>query len=264
MSDVYPGRRGEFPLTDDDLIAAYATDRSRPCLRVNFVTSIDGAVTGTEGYSEALSAPADKRVFNLLRMMCDALLVGAGTLRREGYNAIRLDPQRRSWRLEHGLAEFPTLVVVSRSLDLDPRQEAFADAPVRPIVLTTEVSRPERRKAMAEVAHVLVYGEVDVDLAASLDVLHGFGLGQILCEGGPHLLAALSRADLVDEMCLTLSPLLVGPGPGRITAGAPEHSLRHMVLRHAFEADCALLLRYVRISPPHDHDDLAPIVDQPS
>ena len=138
--------------------------------------------------------------------------------------------------------------MVSRSLNLDPAQEAFSDAPVRPVILTTEVSPPERRRALAEVAHVLVFGEADVDLPAAVQVLHGFGLGQILCEGGPHLLAALSRADLVDEMCLTLSPLLAGPGAGRITAGGPDHPPRELRLRHVLESECALLLRYVRAS----------------
>lgn len=250
MSEIYRRQRGDSTLTDGELIEAYATDRSRPCLRLNFVSSVDGAATAADGYSEGLSGAADKRVFNLLRMMCDALLVGAGTLRHEGYNAIRLDARRRAWRLEHGLSEYPTLVVVSRSLNLDPKQAAFSDAPVRPIILTTEVSPPERREALAEVAYVLVYGEVDVDLAAALGVLHSLGLEQILCEGGPHVLAALSGADLVDEMCLTLSPLLAGPGAGRITEGGPEHPPRPLALKHVLESDGALLLRYTRPDPP--------------
>src|ERR1043166_2050024 len=89
-----------------ELIAAYATDRAVPCLRMNFVTSADGAVT-VDGYSEGLQTPPDNEVFALLRMLADAVMVGAGTLRHEGYNALKLDPARREWRVTHGLEAYP-------------------------------------------------------------------------------------------------------------------------------------------------------------
>ncbi len=235
-----------LPLTDDDLVVAYVTDRARPWLRVNFVSSLDGAVAAADGYSAGLSGSADKRVFGLLRMWCDALLVGAGTLRHEGYRALRLDPRRRQWRASQGLPEHPTLVVVSRSLDLDPAAAVFADAPVRPVVLTTASSPVERREALTSVAHVLVQGDVHVDFAAALGVLRSLGFGQVLCEGGPHVLGALTAADLVDELCLSVAPLLVGPGPDRITAGPATPAPRHLHLRHALQADSLLLLRYTR------------------
>jgi riboflavin biosynthesis pyrimidine reductase len=167
-------------------------------------------------------------------------------LRHEGYGPLRLDTGRREWRLAHGLSAYPVLVVVSGSLDLDPAQAAFAAAPVRPIVLTTRAAPPERRAALTAVAEVLVYGESTVDLTGALEVLRGLGFGQILCEGGPHLLAGLTAADLVDELCLTLAPLLVGPGPGRITAGLPAPAPGALRLHHALTADDTMLLRYVR------------------
>ncbi|MEV1144648.1 dihydrofolate reductase family protein, partial [Micromonospora sp. NPDC049799] len=133
ISRLWPDPSGE-PLDDAALTALYGR-ADRPHLRVNFVTSVDGAVT-VDDYSAGLSGEPDKRVFGLLRMLCDALVVAAGTLRHENYRAVRLDEGRRAWRRAHGLAEYPTLVVVSGSLDLDPGQAAFADAPVRPVVLT--------------------------------------------------------------------------------------------------------------------------------
>jgi riboflavin-specific deaminase-like protein len=253
MTGIRPLRPEPVGLDEDALVGAYATDRARPWLRLNFVASLDGAVTTGDGYSAGLSGKADKRVFGILRMICDALMVGAGTLRHEKYDALRLSARQREWRRAHGLAEYPTLVVVSRSLDLDPTSSAFAEAPVRPVVLTTEVAPIDRREAFTDVAHVLVYGAIDVDLAAALDVLRSMGLGQVLCEGGPHVLAALTAADLVDELCLTIAPLLVGPGPGRITAGPPPvpqsaTTPRGLRLHHALTADDgALILRYVRL-----------------
>ena len=246
MSEICRLGSTEPPLTDDDLVAAYSLDRSAPWLRVNFVSSLDGSVTAPDGYSAGLSSAADKRVFNLLRMLCDGLMVGAGTLRHERYDAIRLDEPRRAWRRANGLAEYLRLVIVSRSLNLDPAQAAFADAPIPPIVITTEAAMGERLDGLDSVARVIAAGENEVDLGAALDAVRAEGLGQILCEGGPHLLGSLTGEDLVDELCLTIAPLLVGPGPGRITAGLPCPVPRGLALRHVLAAGDELLLRYTR------------------
>ncbi|MFD6717970.1 deaminase [Micromonospora sp. TSRI0369] len=229
-------------LTDPELTALYGR-ATRPHLRVNFVASADGAVT-LDGYSAGLSGEPDKRVFGLLRMLCDALVVAAGTLRHEGYRALRLSPERRAWRRERGLAEFPTLVVVSGSLDLDPAQAAFADAPVPPVVLTHADAVPP--PGLTDVADLVRCGTGRVDLAAGLAELRRRGLDQVLCEGGPHLFGALTAADLVDELCLTVAPLLAGAGPGRISAGDASPP-RHLPLRHVLAAaDGVLMLRYAR------------------
>ncbi|WP_433391898.1 pyrimidine reductase family protein [Micromonospora sp. KLBMP9576] len=230
------------PLDDAALTALYGRP-DRPGLRMNFVTSLDGAVS-VDGYSAGLSGQPDKRVFGLLRMLCDALVVAAGTLRHEGYGAVRLDARRRAWRREHGLPEFPTLVVVSGSLDLDPAQAAFADAPVRPVVLTrADAPAPA---GLAEVAEVVRCGTGRVDLTAGLAELRRRGLAHLLCEGGPQLFGTLAAADLVDELCLTVAPLLAGAGPGRIVAGEPSPP-RRLPLRHVLAAgDGTLLLRYAR------------------
>lgn len=246
MTKIVQFERGEVPLGDEDLLAAYATDPGAPWLRVNFVTSVDGAVTAADGFSAGISNEADKRVFGLLRQTCDALMVGAGTLRHEGYGAMRLGERREDWRVAHGLPGNPLLVIVSRRLDLDPTSSVFTGAPVRPMVVTSASSPPDRRSALAEVAHVLALGDEEVDLRGALDVLRRLGFGQVLCEGGPQLLGALTAADLVDEFDLTVAPALVGPGPGRITAGAPAEAARTMALRHILVADDLLLLRYTR------------------
>jgi riboflavin biosynthesis pyrimidine reductase len=230
---------------DADLWDLYAPpDRVTPRVRVNFVSSLDGAVT-VDGYSEGLSGAADKRVFGVLRGQCDVLLVGAGTLRHEGYGPVRLSPGRRERRRAAGLPEVPVLAVVSGQLDLSPEHPALAEAPVRPVVITHAGSPVERREALSSVADVLVCGESEVDLAAALDTLAARGLTQVLCEGGPYLLGALQRADRVDELCLTMAPLLAGPGAGRITAGE-RAPVRRMALAQVLEEDGDLFLQYVR------------------
>ncbi|HEY0696382.1 MAG TPA: pyrimidine reductase family protein [Micromonospora sp.] len=242
IRQVWPTPGRAEPLDETTLAGLYG--RPGPTnLRVNFVTSLDGAVE-VAGYSAGLSGEPDKRVFGLLRMLCDGLLVAAGTLRHEGYRALRLDARRRDWRRANGLPEQPTLVVVSRSLRLDPAAPVLAEAPVRPLVLTTTdaVAPP----GLAEVAELLRYGDAEVDLTAGVAELRRRGLAQLLCEGGPLLFGALTAADLVDELCLTVSPLLAGAGAGRIAAG-PGSAPRGMVLRHVLAADDGvLMLRHPR------------------
>lgn len=247
MRRIWPTPADAPELDDAALVDAYAADRTRPWLRVNFVTSLDGAVE-VGGYSEGLSSEGDQAVFKVLRMHCDALLVGAGTLRREGYRGVRLDEERRAWRRDHGLTEYPTLVVVSSSLDLDPAQGAFADAPVRPIVLTRAAAPPTLRDQIGAVADVVTCGETSVDLTFGLAELRRRGLAHVLCEGGPHLFGALLAENLVDELCLTVSPVLAGPGAGRIVAGPPLEGRppAGMSLDHILADRDILLTRYTR------------------
>jgi riboflavin biosynthesis pyrimidine reductase len=230
------------PLSDEELTDLY--EHPDGTLRVNFVTSADGAVE-IEGLSKGLQNPADNKVFALLRQYPDALMVGAGTLRQEGYGPVRLDGDRRAWRTARGLDPYPRLVVVSRRLGLDPTHLALADAPLRPVVLTCAASPPDLRTSLATVADVLVHGDDDVDLVAGAAQLRARGMGRILSEGGPHLMGALTAADLVDEVCLTVSPLLAGAGAGRITAGEPS-AVRDLTVAHILYAEDAILLRYAR------------------
>lgn len=229
-----------WPSSVEGLVAHYPR-APRPTLRVNFIASLDGAVT-VDGLSGGLHGPGDKEIFDSLRMVCDALIVAAGTVRAENYDALRLTPQARAWRRANGLAEFPLMVIVSRSLDLDVGQLVFADAPIRPLVVTTTRAPAER---VAGVAEVIAVGDDEVDLPAAVARLHARGATQLLCEGGPRLFGAMIAADLVDELCLSVSPLLVGGGAGRIAAGVPAPP-RRMSLRHVLSREDMLFLRYAR------------------
>ncbi|MEV8506412.1 pyrimidine reductase family protein [Actinoplanes sp. NPDC051475] len=227
----------------DELLERYPR-AAEPTLRVNFIASVDGAVT-VKGKSGPLGGPGDKQIFDLLRMTCDALVVAAGTVRTEKYDALRLDEPGRAWRRAHGLAEFPLMVVVSGSLDLDPDQLIFSDSPVPPLVVTHAGGTPP--PGLADVAEILSLGDGEVDLAAMVAELHRRGATRLLCEGGPRLFGALIAADLVDEVCLTVSPLLAGGGAGRIAVG-PEGPPRRMALRSVLAEDDMLFLRYARRS----------------
>jgi riboflavin biosynthesis pyrimidine reductase len=233
------------PVDAAALLPLYAVPAGQQLIRMLFVASLDGAVE-VDGSSAGLGGAVDKQVIGILRAAADGVLVGAGTLRRENYRAVRPLAARRAWRTSAGLAEYPRLVVVSGTLGLDPAQAAFASAPVRPVVITAGSADHRRRAAVEEVADVLVHGAERIDLAAALSQLRAeYGLNHLLCEGGPTLFGALHAAGLVDEVCLTISPVLAGAGAGRIIAGAAG-PLTQMTLRHAVAAGSFLFLRYAR------------------
>lgn len=231
--------------TRRELVDAYAFERgSGPRMRMNFVASLDGAAT-LDGRSAGLGSDDDQLVMSILRMMADAIVVGAGTVRAEGYGGVAPDAAARAWRVEHDLEPVPPLVIVSRSANLERDLEVFTEAARQPIVVTTEAASATRRGALDAIADVVVAGADDVDLTRMSEALADRGLRHLLCEGGPHLHGALLDADLVDELCLSLGSLLVGGDGRRITQGANEATHR-MRLVHAIPADEVLLLRYAR------------------
>ena len=232
-------------LNRDELIKRYwIDDRTEPRVRMNFVSSLDGAATH-QGVSGALGNADDKLVFDTLRVLTDVILVGAGTVRAEGYGGISTTAPDATWRNGQGWSLQPRVAIVSSRLDLDPAHGVFTDSPLRPLIVTHAAAPADRRAALAVVADVLICGETEIDPVAMVLALAVRGMPQILCEGGPHLFGALIEADCVDELCLSLSPVLEGGDAGRIATGGAQAS-RPMTLVHALPADDMLFLRYAR------------------
>jgi riboflavin biosynthesis pyrimidine reductase len=188
----------------DDLESHYAPPDDRH-LRMGFVQSLDGAIA-VGGKSKGLQSPADLRVFRTLRAVSDAVMVGAGTARHEGYGPVRLTPEGLAWRERTGRDPDVPLIVVSRSggRGLDVQRLAPST-----IVLTSEAGARVTDVPFEQVA----CGIDQVDLAAGMDELAARGYRRIICEGGPTLFSDLLALGLVDELCLTVSPLLAGGVP---------------------------------------------------
>jgi riboflavin biosynthesis pyrimidine reductase len=244
-----------------DLEAAYATPPDAR-LRANFVISLDAAVS-VGGQSAALGGPADMDVFATLRALTDVVLVGAATVRAESYGPAKIAPPAIERRRARGQSPIPPIAVVTRTGDLDTDSHFFSRQAVRgivpppPIILTCEAMPAERRAALAQVADVAVCGDELVDDAVALAALRDRGLAQVLCEGGPTLLAGLVHAALVDELCLTHSPVLAGPGRQYLLgarqgsgAGVVWDDLSRWALTFLAEADGMLFARYRSCSPP--------------
>lgn len=172
-----------------------------PWLRVNMISTIDGAAQGPDGLTGSINNEPDKVVFHRLRDTADALLVGAGTARAEGYRPI---PQ--------------PMVVIGHQLPP-----------------TLEEARSVR----------LVPGGDDEALRGIVEGLYEEGLDHVICEGGPMLLAGLLRAGVVDELCATIAPLVVGGSGKRMVDGPLVDGGVPMSLASLVEADGTLLARWV-------------------
>ncbi|MCS5733622.1 pyrimidine reductase family protein [Herbiconiux daphne] len=238
-------------LTGDDLLALYApADRGTPHLRVNFIESLDGSAT-LEGRSGGLGRPADKLVFDTLRGVADVVLVGAGTARAEGYGALTVAPRFDGWRRDAGLSPQPAMALVSGRLDFDPTSDLFAKAATKPLVFTARSAPQQARDRLSDVATIVDAGDTVVDAAVVVHELTSRGLTQVLCEGGPSFFGDLIAADLVDELCLSMSPVLEGGKGSRVaTARAAASMPRGLRLAHLLKSGSLLLTRWVREEQP--------------
>lgn len=239
------------PADEVDVHAFYAADWVETGgLRVNFIASADGAASAA-GKSAGLQTPGDNLIFAALRDLADVVVAGAGTVMTEGYRAITVPEPRRSIRRAYGMRDALPTAVVSRTLRLDPSASLFVDAQgeSRTIVLTCAAAPPDRLTALRPVADVVICGDEAVEPARARAALEERGHSRILSEGGPTAFADFVAGGAVDELCLTVSPLLIGPGPARITAGGPWEAVAGLVLTGALEEDSALFLRY-RVSRP--------------
>ena len=257
VRSLLPPQAGEV-----DLDARYALADPGPGrrhVRAGFVASVDGAIE-LDGRSGGLGGAADRAVFRMLRWSCDVVLVGAGTVRAEDYGPAVVPDARQRLRRERGMAAVPRVAVVSASGALDSSARLFAAGPhERPLVLTSAHADPAAVRALRDVAEVVVCGDAGlrvssaadaaggaVDAARLLDALTERGLRRILCEGGPTLLATLAGDGHLDELCLTVAPVLAGPGHARLLTGPPWQRPADLALASVLEQDGVLLLRYAR------------------
>ncbi len=236
-------------LDDGDLPQLYSyPERDGTWVRANFITSIDGGATAGDS-SGAMGGPGDRLVFNLLRELADVIVVGAGTVRIENYSGAHLGAAQRQRRQARGQSEVPQLAIVTRSGRLSRDMAVFTRTEVRPLVLTCTAAVDETRHLLADLCEVLDCSGSDpgaVDEAALLDVLGARGMHRILTEGGPTLLDSLMDRDMIDELCLTIAPYVVGGQARRIATG-PGQLLTRMHCAHVLTDDAGYLYtRYVK------------------
>lgn len=219
---------------------AYPSDMARPWVRVNFVSSIDGAAQDRSGVSGDLGGPDDTAIFAVLRSLADVILVGAGTARAEGYGPVAPSEIHSEIRAHVSTTPTPPIAVVSRSLNVPEKLVASGQ-----LLITARSSDSEKRAELAQTMDVIIAGQTAIDWPNALAQLAERGLTRVLCEGGPHLHGDLIAADLVDELCLSVGTVLLGGDSVRIaqgTACAP----RPMRLADTVTGENLLATRWLR------------------
>lgn len=232
-----------FEPLDLDPLDAYDEPRpgptDRPWVTVDMVASVDGA-TAVDGRSGGLGGPGDKVVFRALRAVPDVILVGAATARVERYGPVRLDDAVQARRTARGQRRVPRLALVSGRVELDPDDRLFTESEEPPLVLTTTAGvevHGERFAGRAELVACDGDGPGRVDLVAGLGELHRRGARVVLSEGGPSLNGQLVAADVVDEWCLSLAPLLAAGESARVAHGPTPDAPVALSLHRVLEAD---------------------------
>ncbi|WP_329455009.1 pyrimidine reductase family protein [Streptomyces sp. NBC_01497] len=245
---------GDREWTLDELADAYAYPERAdggPWLRGNMVATLDGAAQH-EGRSGTISSAADMRVFGVLRALTDVVVVGAETVRLEGYRPARAREAFAARRAAAGQGAAPAIAVVTASADLDFSLPLFT-SPLAPTLVLTGAAAPSERLRAAERAgaDVVVAGDgTGVDPARAVRMLGERGHTRLLTEGGPRLLGQFVAAGVLDELCLTLAPLLAAGGAQRIAGGpGPEVPARFEPVSLLAE-DGFLFCRYARSNAP--------------
>jgi riboflavin biosynthesis pyrimidine reductase len=215
----------------------------RPHIVCNFVASADGKAT-TNGRTAGLAGETDRAIFHLLRTQVDALLTGTGTLAIERYGPPIRDRRLAQIRIDEGRAPQPLAVVVSRTGAV-PFDIPLFDDPEVHVVLYAPAATVAPACAARVTHHALQAGDTGLD-AVMGSLRHDHGVRSLLCEGGPILFNSLLRRRLVDELFLTISPLLVGGGELPVTVGPTIAAATPMHLAWALHCDDDLFLRYSR------------------
>jgi riboflavin biosynthesis pyrimidine reductase len=235
----------------DDRLAdlyAYPDDLQSCWVRGNMISSLDGGATD-DGKAGGLAGAGDLAVFSLLRHLADVIVVGAATVRIENYSGAHFPVSARQARQRRGQAEVPPIAVVTRSGDLDPSALLFTRTEVPPLILTSTRTVEDTRSRLGAVAEVIDASGTDpnsADPAVVLRILADRGLFRVLTEGGPLFLGSLIQNGLMDELCLTVAPILVGGASKRIVTGLGHV---HTKMRRAHlltDDDGYLYTRYVR------------------
>ncbi|MGW3812397.1 pyrimidine reductase family protein [Streptomyces sp. NPDC005046] len=231
-----------------ELAEAYAYPGVRePWLRANMVSTLDGAAQH-DGRSQPISSATDMRIFGVLRALADVVVVGAETVRQEGYRPARAREAFAALRKAAGQGPAPAIAVVTASLDLDFSLPLFTSPLVPTLVLTGVAAAPDRiAEAERAGAQVVIAGDgMGVDPVRAVRALGDLGHTRLLTEGGPRLLGQWIAAGVLDELCLTLAPMLAAGDAQRISGGPPIPVPHRFELASLLEEAGFLYSRYRR------------------
>jgi riboflavin biosynthesis pyrimidine reductase len=240
-----------FDTEDYSRLAAfysYPDDLDRCWVRANMISSLDGGATD-DGKAGGLAGPGDRALFARMRQEADVILVGAATVRIENYSGAHMSAAQRQERQRRGQAEVPPIAVITHSADFERDAKLFTRAEVPPLIVTCRETADDARRrfgALADVVDASGRHTDRVDPAAVLDILDRRGMRRVLTEGGPSLLSLFIGGDLLDELCVTIAPILVGGQARRIASGSGESHTRMRRSHLLTDDEGYLYTRYVK------------------
>jgi 5-amino-6-(5-phosphoribosylamino)uracil reductase len=224
----------------------------RPYVLVSCGVSIDGCLDDVSPERLLLSNDADFDRVDANRAECDAILVGAGTIRRDDPRLLVRSPARRQRRLAHGLGASPAKVTMTGRGRLDPGARFFSTGDVDKFVYCSSAAVGEARLDVGRFATVVDAGD-PVDLAWMLADLRDRGVGRLMVEGGAAILTQFLAAGLVDELHLAIAPFFVGEATAPRLVGSgrfPRDAGQRAALAEVRQIGDMVLLRYTFGDPP--------------
>lgn len=242
--------------------AAGAHDRrltgvDRPYTLLSCAMSLDGYIDDCSGQRLRLSGPADLDQVDEIRSGCDAILVGAGTIRSDNPALLIRSQARRDARMARGLGPDPARVVISRSGDLDPAARLFTTGTDR-IVYVCAAAAASARARLGDTADVVDAGD-PVRLEVVLADLAVRGVARLLVEGGGSVHTQFLASGLADELRLAIAPLFIGDSAAARFVGNgnfPWNAAHRARLAEVTRAGDMAVLRYAlsaRYRPEADH-----------
>ena len=246
------GPRGSTFDTDDDArLAAFYTypeTLDRCWVRANMISSLDGGATD-DGKAGGLAGPGDRALFARMRQEADVILVGASTVRIENYSGAQMSVAQRQERQRRGQAEVPPIAVVTHGADFEHDAKIFTRSEVPPLIMTSRETLADARGRLGSMAEVIDASGAQTDRVDPAVVIGTFaerGLLRVLSEGGPGMISLLIEHDLLDELCVTIAPVLVGGQARRIAAGEGEAHTRMRRSHLLTDDEGYLYTRYVK------------------
>ena len=222
----------------------------RPYVLLSCAMSIDGYIDDASEKRLMLSGAADFDRVDDVRSMCDAILVGAETIRRDNPRLLVRSEARRDARVARGEPSSPIKVTLTRGADLEPSMQFFAAGESEKIVYCASPATAAARERLGAVASVVDAGD-PLDLSRVLADLAQRGVRRLMVEGGSTIHTQFLAADLADELHLVVAPIFVGDSRAARFVGDgafPWHAERRAALAEVRQIEDVVLLRYA-LSP---------------
>ncbi|MGH3642272.1 MAG: pyrimidine reductase family protein [Mycobacterium sp.] len=242
---------GGFDTDDDARLAAfysYPENLDRCWVRANMISSLDGGATD-DGKAAGLAGPGDRALFSRMRQEADVVLVGASTVRIENYSGAQMSLAQRKERQSRGQAEVPPIAIVTHGADFEHDAKIFTRTEVPPLIMTSREAVDDARGRFGSMVEVIDSSGAQtdrVDLAVVLKTFAERQLLRVLSEGGPGMISLLIEHGLLDELCVTIAPILVGGQARRIASGEGEAHTRMRRSHLLTDDEGYLYTRYVK------------------